>query len=259
MEERPRWLYLGGSAGLLIAAAAIRGGTAAGAAGLDPAWAVAAMCLAAAGLLAGFFLHRRRRMVFRNYFTAASLFEMTPSVAATPVGKLIVNRVVYADSAGLPLVYNYVDYEGGRKLVCSAEPAALERLFLGLLDAIPDEVAVALVVVHGDREEAEFGNAKVRRDRVRRAFEEYRDILTLDGMADFCVFKDGDFEVVFDNHRIVEVYGRHGTFLPILEAQGYVFNRSYTPRYLQYHVHNVNPPENFDERVEQLKWNLQLR
>ena len=95
--------------------------------------------------------------------------------------------------------------------------------------------------------------------RVRGAFEEYRDILTLDGMADFCVYREGEFELVFDNHRVVEIYGDHDPFQPIVEAQGFVFNRSYSPRYLHYHVHNVNPPENFDERVEQLKWNLQLR
>jgi len=64
---------------------------------------------------------------------------------------------------------------------------------------------------------------------------------------------------VLDNHRLIEIYGEQAPFLPILDSQGFVFNRSYSPRYLHYHVHNVNPPENFDERVEQLKWNLQLR
>ena len=78
-------------------------------------------------------------------------------------------------------------------------------------------------------------------------------------MADFCVYREGDFELVYDNHRVVEIYGRTDPLLPIVEAQGYVFNRSYMPRYLHYHVHNVTPPENFEERVEQLKWNLQLR
>jgi len=215
--------------------------------------------LLSAASLGAFLLHRRRRTVFRNYFTSALLFEMSPTVAATPVGRQIVHRVLYAESGGLPLVFNYVDYDGGRKMVCAAEPAALEKLFLGLLQAIPDEVGVALVVVRGDRDEVEFGNSRVRRDRIRGAFEEYRDILTLDGMADFCVYKEGDFELVFDNHHVVEVYGRYEPFVPIAEAQGFVFNRAYSPRYLHYHVHSVNPPENFDERVEQLKWNLQLR
>jgi hypothetical protein len=256
VEERPHWAYAIGGAialatGIAVAVAAPGHGAVAG--------PVLALGGAAAACLAGLLLHRRRRTVFRNYFTSATLFEMTPSVAATPVGKQIVNRVIYADSAGLPLVYNYVEFEAGRKLVCSAEPAALEKLYLALLDTIPDEVGVTLVVVDGDREEAEFGNARVRRSRVRSAFEEYRDILTLDGLADFCVHRDGDFEIVFDNHRVVEIYGDVERFLPIVEAQGYVFNRSYAPRYLHYHVHNVNPPENFDERVEQLKWNLQLR
>lgn len=256
-EERPHWGYA--AAALLCGAAAAAPGLLARLPGPAAAFYPAAAATLAAAALAAFLLHRRRRTVFRNYFTSAKLFEMTRSVAVTPVGRQIVNRVLFADSGGLPLVYNFVEYEGGRKLVCAAEPASLEKLFLGLLEAIPDEVGVALVVVRGDREEAEYGNTRVRRERVRGAFQEYRDILTLDGMADFCVYKEGDFEVVADNHRLIEIYGRYEPFLPIVEAQGFVFNRSYTPRYLHYHVHNVNPPENFDERVEQLKWNLQLR
>jgi hypothetical protein len=98
------------------------------------------------------------------------------------------------------------------------------------------------------------GNTRVRRDRIRGAFEEYRDILTLDGMVDFGVFKDGDFEIVFDNHHVVEISDDTSRFVPIAEAQ-FVFNRAYSPRYLHYHVHSVNLPEDFDERVEQLKWN----
>ncbi|MGD8377097.1 MAG: hypothetical protein PVF68_13260 [Acidobacteriota bacterium] len=255
LEERPHWAYLV-AVGLMLPGIALALRFASASGSMNWTVALSTACLVC---LAGFLLHRRRRMVFRNYFTSATLFEMTPSVATTPVGKQIVNRVVYADSAGLPRVFNYVEFEGGRKLVCSAEHDSLERLFFALLEAIPDEVGVALVVVRGDREEAEYGNGHVRRDRVRRAFEEYRDILTLDGMADFCVYREGDFELVLDNHRVIEIYGEQSPFLPILEAQGFVFNRSYSPRYLHYHVHNVNPPENFDERVEQLKWNLQLR
>jgi hypothetical protein len=254
-EERPHWGYVG-LAGVALLATGVWS-TLAGA--QSAPGLLLAGCAVAAAAIAGFLLHRRRRMVFRNYFTSARLFEMTPSVAATPVGRQIVHRVLYAESGGLPLVFNYVEYDGGRKMVCAAEPAALERLFLGLLQAIPDEVGVALVVVRGDRDEVEYGNTRVRRDRIRGAFEEYRDILTLDGMADFCVFKDGDFEIVFDNHHVVEIFGRYEPFVPIAEAQGFVFNRAYSPRYLHYHVHSVNPPEDFDERVEQLKWNLPLR
>jgi hypothetical protein len=256
-EVRPYWGYPIAAAILVVAASVP--GLLERLPGRATALYPPAACGLALAALAAFLLHRRRRTVFRNYFTSAKLFEMTPSVAATPVGRQIVNRVLFAESGGLPLVYNYVEYDGGRKLVCAAEPAPLERLFLGLLEAIPDEVGVALVVVRGDRDEAEYGNTKVRRERVRGAFEEYRDILTLDGMADFCIYKEGEFEIVFDNHRLIEIYGRNEPFLPIVEGQGFVFNRAYTPRYLHYHVHNVNPPENFDERVEQLKWNLQLR
>jgi hypothetical protein len=255
-EDRPRWLY---AAGALVAILA-------GAPKATEAWftgagtvQAAALALMALGCLAGLFLHRQRLMVFRNYFTSATLFRMTPAVARTPVGTQIVNRIRYADSGGLPEVFNYVDFEGGRKLVCSSDSGRLESLFVSLLEAIPDEVGVSLVVVRGDREESEFMNGRVRRDRVVQAFREYRDILTLDGMADFCVYKEGDFELVFDNHNLVEVYGRHELFRPIVEGQGFVLHRSYLPRYLHYHVHSVNPPEDFDERVEQLKWNLQLR
>lgn len=254
-EERPHWGYVPLAAALLLATVL---GSASDGSGSAPALLLAGSALSAAAI-ACLFLHRRRRTVFRNYFTSARLFEMSPSVAATPVGRQIVHRVLYAESGGLPQVFNYVDYDGGRKMVCAAEPAALEKLFLELLQAIPDEAGVALVVVRGDRDEAEYGNTRVRRDRIRAAFEEYRDILTLDGMADFCVYREGDFEIVFDNHHLVEVYGRYEPFVPIAEAQGFVFNRAYSPRYLHYHVHSVNPPENFDQRVEQLKWNLQLR
>ena len=255
-DERPHWMYVFAALGLLalMLPFALEAPSASGL-----FWPSVALGVLEASCVAGFFVHRRRRMIFRNYFTSATLFEMMPSVAATPVGKQIVNRVLYADSAGLPQVFNYVEFDGGRKLVCSADATALESLFHALLDAIPDEVGVALIVVRGDREEAEYGNGKVRKDRVRRAFEEYRDILTLDGMADFCVYREGEFEIVFDNHKVIEVYGQQEPFRPIVEAQGFIFNRSYSPRYLHYHVHNVNPPDNFDERVEQLKWNLQLR
>ena len=256
VEERPHWLYALGAAICTGAAGLLLWGIVPS---MVPRATAAVLGSVAIACAAGLLFHRRRRMVFRNYFTSATLFEMTASVATSPVGRQIVNRVIYAESAGLPKVFNYVDYDSGRKLVCSAEPSNLETLFLALLDAIPDEVGVALVVVRGDREEAEYGNGKVRRERVRRAFEEYRDILTLDGMADFCVYREGDFEIVYDNHRVVEIYGRIEPLLPIVEAQGYVFNRSYMPRYLHYHVHNVSPPDNFEERVEQLKWNLQLR
>jgi hypothetical protein len=255
-EDRPRWIYalvgaLAVLAGAPLAVEAWFGGS--------HAARLLALAFLAGGGFAACFLHRSRRMVFRNYFTSATLFYMKPSVAATPVGKQIINRIRYADSGGLPDVFNYVDFDGGRKLVCSSSAERLEELFVALLDSIPDEVGVSLVVVRGDREESEFMNGKVRRDRVRTAFRDYRDILTLDGMADFCVYREGDFELVFDNHNLVEIYGQHEMFRPIIEAQGFVFHRSYVPRYLHYHVHSVTPPENFDERIEQLKWNLQLR
>ena len=256
LEERPYWGYAVASVAFLLGAGLVFLGLFQAA---YPNATAIALALLGMGGAAGFFLHRRRRMVFRNYFTSAMLFEMTSGVATSPVGRQIVNRVIYAESAGLPKVFNYVEFEGGRKVVCSAEPENLEKLFVALLESIPEEVGVALVVVRGDKEEAEFGNGKVRRDRVRMAFEEYRDILTLDGMADFCVYREGDFELVYDNHRVVEIYGRTEPLLPIIETQGFIFNRSYTPRYLHYHVHNVTPPEDFEERVEQLKWNLQLR
>jgi hypothetical protein len=256
-EERPRWAYALVALVVLLTGAPWAAETMLAGQGR---WAGAVLIGVAAAALAFCFLHRRRRMVFRNYFTSAMLFQMTPAVATTPVGKQIVNRIRYADSAGIPDVFNFVDFEGGRKLVCSSASAKkLETLFLALLDAIPDEVGVSLVVVRGDHEEAEFINGKVRRDRVRSAFQEYRDILTLDGMADFCVYREGDFELVFENHSVIEIYGRHELFRPIVETKEFVFHRSFMPRYLHYHVHNVNPPENFDERIEQLKWNLQLR
>ncbi len=255
-EDRPRWIYAAAGLVVLLAGAPLAAET--WFTGTNVA-APAVLLVLATACFAACFLHRARHMVFRNYFTSATLFRMKPSVAATPIGQQIVNRVRYADSGGLPDVFNYVDFEGGRKLVCSSDAKRLEKLFLALLDSIPDEVGVSLVVVRGDREEIEFMNGKVRRDRVRTAFREYRDILTLDGMADFCIYREGDFELVFDNHNDVEIYGRHELFRPIVESEGLVFHRSYVPRYLHYHVHSASPPENFDERIEQLKWNLQLR
>jgi hypothetical protein len=255
-EDRPRWLYAVGALVAILAGAPKAAET--WFTGANPLQTIA-LALMALGCLVGLFLHRQRRMVFRNYFTSAALFRMTPAVARTPVGTQIVNRIRFADSGGLPEVFNYVDFEGGRKLVCSSDSQRLEGLFVALLEAIPEEAGVSLVVVRGDRDEAEFMNNRVRRNRILQAFREYRDILTLDGMADFCVYKEGDFELVFDNHNLVEVYGRHDLFRPIVEEQGFVLHRSYMPRYLHYHVHSVNPPDNFDERVEQLKWNLQLR
>ncbi len=255
-EDRPRWLYaLAGSLAVLTGAPLAIEARFFGGSFVAPL-ALAALAI---GCFLACFFHRQQLLVFRNYFTSATLFRMTPAVAATPVGKQIVNRVRYADSAGLPEVFNYVDFEGDRKMVCSAGIEKLEKLFMALLDAIPDEVGVSLVVVRGDRDESEFMNGRVRRDRVRNAFREYRDILMLDGMADFCVYKEGDFELVFDNHNLVEVYGRHDLFRPIVEREKFIFHRSYVPRYLHYHVHSANPPDNFDERIEQLKWNLQLR